>query len=135
MEEINLLNSKGIRVTPQRVKIYQILKEKGHATAEEIYEEIKKDFPMLSFATVYSILELFRKKEIVQELKIDFERSTFDINSHSHHHFMCKVCKKVYDVDIPLCETIKKGKVKGHIIESFQSYFYGICKKCKDNRG
>jgi Fe2+ or Zn2+ uptake regulation protein len=130
MVEMDLLNTKGIRVTPQRIAVYKVLKEKCHATAEEIYEEIKREFPMMSFATVYSILELFKEKGLANELKIDFVKSTFDIRTDGHHHFMCKKCGRIYDVDISPCEILKKGKVNGHKIESFQGYFYGICKKC-----
>lgn len=131
MEEIEILGSKGIRITPQRLAVYRVLKEKGHASAEEIYEEVKKEFPMISFATVYSILELLKEKKLANELRIDFEKSTFDIRPEGHHHFRCKVCGRIYDVDIKPCDALRNGKVNGHNIESFQGYFYGICKECK----
>lgn len=130
MDEIKILNNKGIRITPQRLAVYRVLSEKRHASAEEIYEEVRKEFPMMSFATVYSILELFKEKGLVDELRIDFEKSTFDIRPEHHHHFKCKICGKIYDVDIPPCETLRRAKVNGHRIEDFQGYFYGICKEC-----
>ena len=131
MEAIQIFNQKNIRITPQRIAVYRILKEKGHASAEEIYQLAKKDFPMISFATVYSILELFKKRDIAQELRIGFQKSTFDIRTDGHHHFMCRVCGKIYDIDIAPCAPLKNKKVKGHKIESFQGYFYGVCKNCK----
>ena len=132
MDYLEILNSRGIRITPQRLAVYKILKEKCHATAEEIFQEVVKEHPMISLATVYSILELFKNKGIASELKIDFEKSTFDIRTDGHHHFMCKKCGRIYDVDISPCETLRKGKVNGHRIESFQGYFYGVCKNCRE---
>ncbi len=131
MDGLEILNREGIRITPQRLAVYRVLNEKRHASAEEIYEEIRKEFPTMSFATVYSILELFKEKGLANELKIDFEKSTFDIRTDGHHHFMCKKCGRIYDVDISPCETLRKGKVNGHRIESFQGYFYGVCKDCR----
>ena len=130
MDGLEILNRKEIRITPQRLAVYRVLNEKRHASAEEIYEEIRKEFPTMSFATVYSILELFKEKGLANELKIDYEKSTFDIRPEPHHHFKCKICGRIYDVDIPPCETLRKGKVNGHRIENFQGYFYGICREC-----
>ncbi len=130
MDAIEILNNKGIRITPQRLAVYKVLKDKCHATAEEIYEHTKKEFPMMSFATVYSILELFKEKGLAEEIKIDFNKSTFDIRTDGHHHFMCKNCGRIYDIDIPPCDTLAKGRINGHRIESFQGYFYGVCKEC-----
>ena len=131
MESLKILNSKGIRVTHQRMAVYHALQKMGHAAAEEIFKEVKDDYPMISFATVYSILQLFKKEKLISEMKIDFGKSTFDIRVDSHHHFMCRTCGKIYDINIEPCDTLKKGKINGHKIESFQGYFYGICKKCK----
>jgi len=131
METLNILNSKGVRVTHQRMAVYRALQKMGHAAAEDIFNEVKSDYPMISFATVYSILQVFKKENLISEMKIDFGKSTFDIRVDNHHHFMCRRCGKIYDIDIAPCDTLKKGKVNGHRIESFQGYFYGICKKCK----
>lgn len=128
---MEVLSARGIRVTPQRLAVYKVLKEKRHASAEEIYEEVRDEFPMMSFATVYSILELFKEKGLANELRIDFDRSTFDIRTERHHHFLCKLCGRIYDVDLQPCKPLRTGNVNGHIIEDFQGYFYGVCKECQ----
>ena len=131
MESVKILNSKGIRVTHQRMAVYDTLQKMGHAAAEDIFKKVKDNYPMISFSTVYSILQLFKKEKLISEMKINFGKSTFDIRVDNHHHFMCKRCGKIYDIDIEPCDTLKKGRINGHKIESFQGYFYGICKKCR----
>ncbi len=133
-KNIEFLNQKKIRLTPQRLLVYEILKKKGHATADEIFKEALKTHPALSFATVYTILELFKNKGFVSEIRIDFERSTFDITTTLHHHFLCKNCSLIYDLDFPTCSALDKKNIQGHSIESFQGYLYGICKSCKEKR-
>ncbi len=131
-----LLKEKNIRVTPQRIAVYKILKDTHkHLTAEEIYSKIKKMFPRISLATVYAILDFFKNKNLIQEVKIKFDKSCFDIRVEPHHHFLCKKCKKIFDVDIPPCKTLKKKEVDGHMILEFQGYFYGICKWCVGKKG
>ena len=128
---IEILKRNNIKITPQRLEIYNILyRNFKHFTAEEIYERASSKFPTISVGTVYSILELFKKKKIIQEIRIDFQRSVFDIRSESHHHFQCKKCKRIYDVEMHYCESLERGEINGHLIESFQGYFYGICKNC-----
>ena len=100
METLNILNSKGVRVTHQRMAVYRALQKMGHAAAEDIFNEVKSDYPMISFATVYSILQVFKKENLISEMKIDFGKSTFDIRVDNHHHFMCRRCGKIYDIDI-----------------------------------
>ena len=129
-----ILKEKGIRVTPQRLGVYKVLREsRRHFTAEEIYDRAKKSFPAISLATVYSILELLKSKHLVQEVRINFDKSCFELEVCEHHHFLCKVCGKIFDINIAPCSTLVKREVNGHVIDTFQGYFYGTCKDCKDN--
>ncbi len=125
------LKEKNIKITPQRIGVYTILQEySAHRTVEDIYEKIKRMFPSISLATVYSILELFKDKMLVQEIRIDFNKSRFETRGDKHHHFLCKKCGEVFDIDIPLCPTLSRCKVKGNSIEKHHGYFYGVCKNC-----
>jgi Fe2+ or Zn2+ uptake regulation protein len=130
--ETQILKSKGIRLTPQRLAVYGLLKKLNrHLSAEEIYARIKQEFPGLSFATVYTILELFKNKDLVKELRIKFNKSCFELRGDPHHHFLCRRCKKIFDIDIPLCLTLKRKEASGHQIQELQGYFYGICSLCR----
>ena len=129
-----VLKGKNIRATPQRLEVYRILRETaGHLTAEEVYARSKRLFPAISLATVYTILELLKSKQLVDEIRINFGRSCFELKDCEHHHFLCNRCGRIFDIDIVPCPTLKKRQVDGHVIETFQGYFYGTCKDCKDN--
>ena len=128
---IEILKANNIKVTPQRLGVYNIMsKGDRHYTAEDIFENVKKNFPTISLATVYAILETFKNKQLVQEIRIDFQRSSYDIKKERHHHFQCSGCKKIFDVEMPLCEALHLGEVEGHKIKEFQGYFYGLCREC-----
>ncbi len=129
---VMIFKENRIRITPQRIGIYEILVDgRKHLTAEEIYEKITDKFPALSLATVYSVLGILRERGLVREIRIRFDKSYFDARIEPHHHFLCKRCGEVFDVDIPMCSTLKDKELDGNIIEEFQGYFYGVCKNCR----
>ena len=119
-------------MTPQRVAILEYLDgNKNHPSAEDIYMEIKKKYPMMSFATVYKTIEILKKRGSLLELTIDPERRRYDPETKRHHHLICIECKKVVDIysdfpiDVPAGERESFQMVGNHI------EFYGICPECK----
>jgi Fur family transcriptional regulator, peroxide stress response regulator len=129
---IEVFKKNRIRITQQRLLVYRLLAgSKVHPTAEYIYAMIKKENPSISLATVYAILELFRMKRLVSEVRIKSDRSCFDPVIEPHHHFLCRKCGSIFDINMPPCLMTKNGEAKGHTIEEFQGYFYGVCKACK----
>ncbi len=56
------LKQAGLRLTPQRVAICQVLAEsKDHPTAMMIYHQLLPQFPTLSLATVYKTLHVLNR--------------------------------------------------------------------------
>lgn len=122
----------GLKLTPQRLAILEYLDgNKAHPSAEDIYDVVRKIYPMMSFATVYKTLETLKQKGSIQELTIDSERRRYDPDTTQHHHLICVKCKKVLDIhtDLPVHipdEAKEQFEVTGNHIE-----FYGICSECK----
>lgn len=130
MEE--LLRLKKIRLTPQRLAVYSVLqKGKRHLSAEDIYKKLRPQLTAISLATVYTTLESFIKMGLVQEIRITFGKSLFELASPPHHHFLCRRCGEILDVLQGPCPVYSKGTADGHRIESFQGYFYGVCGLCE----
>lgn len=129
MEKYRQLN---IKLTPQRLAILRYLEgNKEHPSAERIYKSVLKEFPTMSFATVYNTLEALKNIGNVQELKIDSSKKRYDPDMSSHHHLICKRCKAIVDIhkdfEINLPDELTGGfDVLGNNIE-----FYGMCEKCK----
>ena len=66
---IQKLRENNHRITPQRLAIIDVLaKSYGHPSVEDIYAQIKKDFPTMSLATVYKNILLFKSVGEVLEL-------------------------------------------------------------------
>lgn len=127
-----ILRQKQMRATPQRLSVYEAFHGKGqHLSAEEIYQKTHQKIPGISLGTVYKILNDFKKKGLLTEIKIDFEKSLYERKEAAHHHFLCRCCGMIFDVMMPACRALNNGLVEGHSIEEFQGYFYGTCRDCK----
>ncbi|MCK5504648.1 MAG: transcriptional repressor [Thermodesulfovibrionia bacterium] len=129
MEKYRHLN---IKLTPQRIAILSYLNgNKTHPSAEDIYKAVQKQFPTMSFATVYNTMEALKHKGNIRELKIDSNKKRYDPDSTKHHHLICLKCKNIVDIHkdfkLDLSEEMTKDfNILGNSIE-----FYGVCRKCK----
>ncbi len=92
----------GLRRTPQKSIIFEILASTHtHPTAHELYTEVKKHFPTLSFATVYKNITLFAKNGIIKELDFGEGYKRYDADITDHHHIYYSQTKIVQDVFLP----------------------------------
>jgi len=124
-----------IKLTPQRLAILDYLNEsKSHPSAETIYKAVSKQFPTMSFATVYNTLETLLNKGSIRELKIEAGKKRYDHDIKPHHHIICVKCNKIVDLykdyKIPLPDEItQEFELINKNIE-----FYGTCQNCKKKR-
>ncbi|MBI5493129.1 MAG: transcriptional repressor [Deltaproteobacteria bacterium] len=138
MEQIiKKYKGKGFKLTPQRLAILKFLEgNTNHPTAEDIYVEIKKKYPTVSFATVYNTVEALRERGEILEITIDPERKHFDPNPTPHHHIICSKCKKLGDIFVDYSEALRLGLpeniTKEYTVTGNHVDFYGVCKNCRE---
>lgn len=128
-----MLNEKGIKPTYQRLKVLDYMSQniRSHPTADMIYAELLKEIPTISMTTVYNTLSTFLEKELINGVTITGTEVRYDLNVKSHHHFLCKKCHRIMDLDVPCQFAEKQGKtVDGHRIEEIHGYFKGTCRDC-----
>ena len=130
----NKYRKSGIKLTPQRLVILDYLEgNKNHPSADEIYKTVKKAFPTMSFATVYTTLETLRQRGMLAELTIDPAKKRFDPNTERHHHLICSGCRKVVDIHGDFCLDLPAGFADGFEVTGNHIEFYGICPACGTN--
>jgi Fe2+ or Zn2+ uptake regulation protein len=134
MKELKqLLLDKGIKPTYQRIKILEYLKKYNtHPTVEMIFTALYNKVPTLSKTTVYNTLDVFNKNGLLDILTITGSEQHYDHKVESHHHFLCKECGSIIDIEVkcPYFDTWTSGE---HKIEEVHGYFKGICNNCLKN--
>jgi len=60
-EFVKVCKEKGLKITPQRLAVYEILlRREDHPTVEEIYEEVKEIYPFVSLLPCIERWKLWR---------------------------------------------------------------------------
>jgi len=133
---IRMLRKKGGRLTPQRLAMLKIIaKSERHPGAEQIYEQIKADFPTTSPATVYKTLSLLKDLGEVLELTFASVGSRYDGNKpYPHPHVICTKCGQILDPEFPAMEELAKEMAHqtGYEITHHQLNFFGLCPECQE---
>ena len=88
---VDRLRSSGLRPTKQRLIICKILfdrKETFHFTIDKLKKKIEKNTKSkISLATVYNTVHAFKNNGYLKEISLQGNKTFFDTNSKSHHHF------------------------------------------------
>ncbi len=121
------------RNTKQRKRILEKLKTTiAHPTAEWVYGQLKDEMPSLSLGTVYRNLKILKDRGEIVSLRTSDSSEHFDGNTDLHHHFVCRKCNKIFDLNIlknsgllEKMESVADGRV-----ESYELQLKGVCNKC-----
>jgi Fur family peroxide stress response transcriptional regulator len=133
---VNKLKELNFRITPQRLAVLKILaKSEGHPSVEDIFKQVKPNFPTTSLATIYKTVNLL--KEIGEVVQLDFseESNRYDGNKpYPHPHLICIRCKAVVDPDVATISDLSKklAKKTGYEIVNHRLDFFGICPRCQE---
>ena len=133
-ETAQILREKGLKVTPQRIAVYNmLLSTHEHPNAETIYRTLEATNPTMSLATVYKTLDYFKHLGLVQELNVGEPSSRYDAIVRCHPHTVCTCCGKVEDLEMDELTNLAK-RVQGKLdfeVEYEQLILYGKCAECR----
>ncbi len=133
---INKLKDAGYKITKPRLLVLSFLmSSKKPVSVKAIIKNVKGK---LDQVTVYRILEMLKKDNIVSQIDLQDDSAYFELkdNKKDHHHIICTECKKIKD--FTGCESVKLSnkalqqvpefsKINSHSFE-----FFGICKSCSN---
>lgn len=126
------LELKGLRKTPERVAILELIhKNKGHFDVDNI-QELLKDKCRVSRATIYNTIELLLECNLVIKHQFGNSQAKYErTTDNKHHHLICASCgsiKEFGDESIP--KLIQNKPLRGFKASHFSLYIYGVCNKC-----
>lgn len=122
-----------LKITPQRTAIYRILTAaRNHPTADNVYQEIKAEFPHISFDTVNRTLLTFAEIGVIEVIESNGHCRRFEPDLTAHHHFYCTGCGDITDFfcreydALPVPEAIR-GRFQ---VTGKRMVLKGYCDKC-----
>jgi Fur family peroxide stress response transcriptional regulator len=126
----------GLKVTPQRLAVYEVLvKSNEHPSAEMVFKEVRQRLPDISLDTVNRTLLTLSEigAAFIVEGSGDVRR--YDANCQNHQHFKCVKCKRIVDFHSKKFDNIpvpKEIRDKFTVLRK-TVYLEGICDVCTDN--
>ena len=121
------------RATAQRDAIRRALAEAdGPLLAEEILVSARHLCPTVGQATVYRALRRFEESGEVQKVTIGDGRPRFESARPHHHHFRCRLCDRVYDIDgcVKSPQALGENLPSGFRLEGHELVLFGVCADC-----
>ena len=115
---ISKLEKNGIRATKQRRVLAKLIFDKGkrHISAENLFDEVKKEDRKISMATIYNTLKQFTNLGLIREVVVDKNKSLYDTNNKPHYHLYIEDEGKIHDIptdninldlpSVPACLTL-----------------------------
>ncbi len=121
------------RNTIQKQLVAKTVLAMDHPDAEQVYEEIIKQHPHISKATVYRNLNLLAEQNEIGKIDTSEGASKFDFRTTPHYHMRCRKCGRIFDADIPVFENPENEiqDTHGFTIEKHIVEFIGLCSDCK----
>ena len=113
-----------------------VQKCKEHPTADQVYAEIKHEFPNISLGTVYRNLSLLVELGEIAKISTGNSPDRFDYNTTPHSHFICTHCHCIQDITAEDFDCILKkvaDKIDGKITNQTTT-FYGVCSHCLEEK-
>lgn len=113
----NKLIEKKLKVTPQRLAIYEaIVKLNNHPTADDIATSIKHDHPNIAVGTVYKVLDSLVSNGLVKKVNTEKDVMRYDAILENHHHLYDAASDKISDyynneINELLSEYFRKNKI------------------------
>lgn len=121
------------RKTIQRQLVLSAVRQlQNHPTADEVYQEVQKNCPTISRATVYRNLKLLAEEGEIRLRNISGSPERYDHICSNHYHLRCEQCGKVMDVEMPYMAFLdeKVRKRDEYLIKSHDLTFVGLCPEC-----
>ena len=132
-----ILKEHGLKATFQRMTILSVIDELGHATVDEIYENVLKSHPTLSLATVYKNIVSMVAHGVLVEVPISGRKSKYELKKQEHLHLICTECGSVTDQQLDELitrDTRKIAENSSFDLQGRQVNLYGVCGSCRDQK-
>lgn len=136
-ELLDELVSKGVRLTPQRRALVEVMQEANeHLDAASLLDLARRREPNIDRATVYRTLELLKKLRLIDELDLMHlygEKHYYEAKTERNHaHLACFGCGRIEEYSSPLFERLKAeiSKQAGFIIKVTRLEAGGNCRAC-----
>ena len=139
MDQVQVFNDylsrKGLKTTSQRMIILEtFIEADSHFSTEELYLQLRAEYPKIGYATVHRTLKLFAECGIADERNFGDGQTRYEpIHGEEHHdHLVCTECGLIIEFEEPQIEKLQESVAALHnfSIANHRLELYGRCASC-----
>ena len=127
------LRMADLRVTRPRVGILWAVQANPHADTESIFGIVRAALPEVSRQTVYDVLHALTEAGLVRRFQPSGSAARYETRvGDNHHHFVCRGCGAIADVDCSFGETpcLLPSDECGFLLDETEVIYWGFCQTC-----
>ena len=133
---LNLLRTRGFRMTPQRRAIVaEIMQLKGHIAPTDVAERVRQRVLGVNASTVYRTLVLLEDLCALSHAHLESGAEYHHRSDSEHVHLTCSRCGSDDSLSIGEAERLKRLIAKHHGFSADFTHFAiaGLCRRCQPN--
>ena len=134
-ETAAILRRSGQKVTPQRLMVLTALRHRdGHATAGEIFQQVRAAYPYVDISTVYRTLASLKELRLVTETDMGAGDLHYEWATPTpHHHLICQQCRQVMELDHRYMAELGARLEDAYGFTANLDHFaiFGVCRECR----
>lgn len=123
-----------MRLTPQRVRILDAVRNLDHATPDGLAAAVGADGgPALSLSTIYRNLEALEEVGMVSHTHLDHRSPTYHVADHADHlHLVCLSCGAVIESTVATADPFVGNLLVRHgfVADVKHMAIHGWCAAC-----
>lgn len=131
----DFMKGRGFKLTgPRRRVVEKLLAVKGHVSADELFDLLRKDKEDVSRATVYRTLSIVSQSGLVDGHDFNGGRRVYEpmVGRAHHDHLFCITCGRVIEFEDAAIEELQEAVVAKHrFVPVYHSHkIFGYCEPC-----
>jgi Fur family transcriptional regulator, ferric uptake regulator len=131
------LHSQGYRLTPQRQMILETVRQADdHVTPEDVYQQVHRQNPTISRATIYRTLDFLCEQRLIHALYWGGQMYYEITADEPHHHLVCRICGGMAECEHDLLQILFEAVEKKHrfTIDMDHVALFGVCSHCRSSK-
>ncbi len=134
---LTILKSASFKLTPKRKAVIRLfIKKRRILSPQDVHRKLKSVITPLGLPTIYRILEELSSIGILVPVTSEERVLSYALcgkPQDHHHHFVCRKCHKVEEVDYCNFGAISKliARKLGGMVERHSLNIEGLCVRCK----
>jgi len=110
-----------------------ILNSPRHICAEDIYEQVREEYPHINISTIYRTLELLKEHHAISVTDLGQGSVLYELlKEERHHHMVCLSCGKIFEFDHRFLQPLEAALEEGYRFKARIDHFavFGLCADC-----